>query len=349
MADVSVPAARRLMLSYVRPHRWALLAGGVLSLATTATGLVLPLVAKRLVENLAQHRPIAPLLVGMTLLVLANAGIGAAGSYVLARTAESVVLAARKRLVFRLVRLRIPALDHREPGDLMSRVASDTTLLRDVTTGALVGGITGALALVATLTMMGLMDAVLLAVTIAVLAVAATTIGIVVPRINRAARGAQESIGLIGAALERMLGSMRTVKASGAETREEARIDQAATDAWRDSIRAAKWGAVAGNTGGLAAQIAFLTVLAVGGARVASGAIAVGTLVAFLLYIYYLMPAINQVTGAVSDYQIGAAAIARIHAVDELPIEPTGTPAAPPALGCLTCTTACRSPCRPVA
>ena len=333
MADVSVPAARRLMLSYVRPHRWALLAGGVLSLATTATGLVLPLVAKRLVENLAQHRPIAPLLVGMTLLVLANAGIGAAGSYVLARTAESVVLAARKRLVFRLVRLRIPALDHREPGDLMSRVASDTTLLRDVTTGALVGGITGALALVATLTMMGLMDAVLLAVTIAVLAVAATTIGIVVPRINRAARGAQESVGLIGAALERMLGSMRTVKASGAETREEARIDQAATDAWRDSIRAAKWGAVAGNTGGLAAQIAFLTVLAVGGARVASGAIAVGTLVAFLLYIYYLMPAINQVTGAVSDYQIGAAAIARIHAVDELPIEPTGTPAAPPALG----------------
>src|SRR5215472_15245539 len=225
MADVSIPAARRLMLSYVRPHRWALLAGGVLSLATTATGLVLPLVAKRLVENLAQHRPIAPLLVGMTLLVLANAGIGAAGSYLLGRTAESVVLDARKRLVFRLVRLRIPALDHREPGDLMSRVASDTTLLRDVTTGALVGGITGGLALVATLTMMGLMDAVLLAVT---LAVAATTIGIVVPRINRAARGAQESVGLIGAALERMLGSMRTVKASGAETREEARINQAA-------------------------------------------------------------------------------------------------------------------------
>jgi ABC-type multidrug transport system fused ATPase/permease subunit len=120
------------MLGYVRPHRWALLAGGVLSLTTTATGLALPLVAKRLVENLSQHRSIAPVLVVMTLLVLGNAGIGAAGSYVLRRTAESVVLAAGKRLVFRLVRLRIPALDHREPGDLMSRVASDTTLLRVV-------------------------------------------------------------------------------------------------------------------------------------------------------------------------------------------------------------------------
>ncbi|HZD71139.1 MAG TPA: ABC transporter ATP-binding protein [Actinomycetes bacterium] len=327
------PAAWRLMLAYVRPHRWALLGGGVLSLATTATGLALPLAAKRLVENLSQHRTIVPVLVVMMVLVLANAGIGAAGSYVLRRTAESVVLAARKRLVFRLVRLRIPALDHREPGDLMSRVASDTTLLRDVTTDALVGAVTGTLALVATLIMMGLMDAVLLAVTVGVLAVAATTIGVVVPRINRAARGAQESVGLIGAALERVLGAMRTVKASGAETREEQRIDQAATAAWRDSIRAAKWGAVAGNTGGLSAQIAFLTVLAVGGARVASGAVQIGTLIAFLLYIYYLMPAINQVTGAVSDYQIGAAAVARIHEVDALPIEPTGEPSALPRPG----------------
>jgi ABC-type multidrug transport system fused ATPase/permease subunit len=72
-------------------------------------------------------------------------------------------------------------------------------------------------------------------------------------------------------------------------------------------------------------------VLAVGGAQVASGAVAVGTLVAFLLYIYYLMPAINQVTGAVSDYQVGAAAITRIHEVEALPIEPTGHPASPPA------------------
>jgi hypothetical protein len=36
------------MLGYVRPHRWALLAGGVLSLTTTATGLaLLPLGGRR--------------------------------------------------------------------------------------------------------------------------------------------------------------------------------------------------------------------------------------------------------------------------------------------------------------
>ena len=77
--------------------------------------------------------------------------------------------------------------------------------------------------------------------------------------------------------MERILGALRTVKASGAEHREERTLHEAAEESWRQSVRAAKWSAAAGNTAGLAMQIAFITVLAVGGARVATGAIQVGT------------------------------------------------------------------------
>jgi hypothetical protein len=44
----------RVLAGYVRPHRWALLAGGVLSLAAGAAGLVLPLAARVLVGGLGQ-------------------------------------------------------------------------------------------------------------------------------------------------------------------------------------------------------------------------------------------------------------------------------------------------------
>jgi ABC-type multidrug transport system fused ATPase/permease subunit len=118
-----------------------------------------------------------------------------------------------------------------------------------------------------------------------------------------------------------MFGAFRTVKASGAEAREGERVRAAATEAWRASVRAGKWEAVAGNTGGLAVQAAFIAVLTVGGARVASSAIGVGTLVAFLLYIYYLMPAVNQLAGAVTQYQVGAVAVARIQEAEALPVE----------------------------
>jgi len=323
----------RVMYGYVRPHRLALLAGAVLSLVTAATGLALPLVVRALIGDLGNHRAVTAVLVLMTILVIANAALGALGSYVLRRTAESVVLAARRRLVDRLLGLTIAGLDRAEPGDLMSRVTSDTTLLRDVTTNSVVGVVTGSLTLVATLVLMGLMDVVLLGVTMGVFSLTAVVIGVVVPRIGRAARQAQNSVGVMGAALERMLGAFRTIKASGAEGREGERIHAAAREAWRADIRAAKWQAIAGNTAGLSVQCAFLAILAVGGARVTSGAISVGTLVAFLLYIFYLMMPIQLLEEAASQYQVAAAAVARIQEAERLPVEPASPPASLPRPG----------------
>ncbi|MGW4619140.1 ABC transporter ATP-binding protein [Streptomyces sp. NPDC004592] len=327
------PPAWRLLLGYVRPHRWSLLAGAILALATGGTGLLLPLVARGLIDDLAHDRSITPALLGMSGLVVASAAVGALGSYVLRRTAESVVLGARRALSSYLLRLRISAVDRTEPGDLMARITSDTTLLREVTTDSLVGLGTGGLTLVATVVMMGLVDAVLLGVTLGVILAAGLVLGLIVPRINRASRQAQDAVGAMGASLERVLGALRTVKASGAEHREEEAVHTAAEESWRQSVRAAKWAAAAGNTAGLAMQIAFITVLAVGGARVATGAVDVGTLVAFLLYVFYLMSPIQQVVGAVTQYQTGAAALARIQEALRLPAEPPSKQAELPAPG----------------
>ncbi|MDG9719500.1 ABC transporter ATP-binding protein [Streptomyces sp. DH24] len=323
----------RLLLGYVRPHRWALLAGALLSLVTGATGLALPLVARELITDLSRDRAITGALLLMSALVVANAAVGALGSYVLRRTAESVVLGARRALSSYLLRLRVAAVDRTEPGDLMSRITSDTTLLREVTTDSLVGLGTGGLTLVATVVMMGLVEPVLLGVTLAVILLAGTVLGVIVPRINRASRQAQDAVGVMGASLERILGALRTVKASGAEDREERTLHAAAEESWRQSVRAAKWSAAAGNTAGLAMQCAFITVLAVGGSRVATGATDVATLVAFLLYVFYLMSPIQQVVGAITQYQTGSAALARIQEALRLPAEPAARPVPLPAPG----------------
>ncbi|MDN3266912.1 ABC transporter ATP-binding protein [Streptomyces sp. MA15] len=331
--DRSGPPAWRLLLSYVRPHRWALLGGAVLSLVTGATGLALPLVARELIDDLAADRAVTGALLLMSALVIANAVLGAVGSYVLRRTAESVVLGARRTLSSYLLRLRIAAVDRAEPGDLMARVTSDTTLLREVTTDSLIGLGTGGLTLIATVVLMGYVEPVLLAVTLGVIALAGAMLGVIVPRIRRASRQAQDAVGVMGASLERVLGALRTVKASGAEPREERTLHDAARASWRMSVRAAKWSAAAGNTAGLAMQLAFITVLAVGGARVATGAIDIGTLVAFLLFVFYLMAPISQVVGAVTQYQAGSAALARIQEALRLPAEPAAPPAALPSPG----------------
>jgi ABC-type multidrug transport system fused ATPase/permease subunit len=331
--DQPVPPAWRVLLSYVRPSwRWLLL-GGLLGLLTGAVGLALPLATRELLTDLGAGRPATGTLVLLSALVVVAAGTGPLGEYVLRRTGESIVLTARLRLVSHLLRLRISATDSAEPGDLMSRVGSDTTLLRQVATDTIVGATVGGLVFLATLVVMGVLDLVLLAVTLAVLLTASTVVRLVMPRVNRASREAQESVGAMTAALERVLGALRTVRASGAEQREGAAVAEAAHRSWRASVRAAKWLALGGGTAEVALQVAFFTVLAVGGARVASGAVDVGTLIAFLMYVYYLVPPFQSLVGAVSQYQVGAAALTRIEEVRRLPVEPEPGPDAPAPAG----------------
>jgi ATP-binding cassette subfamily C protein len=314
----------RALYRHFRPHRAVVALGTLLALIGTVAGLAQPLAAKALVERLGREESITGVLLGLTVLVVAGAAVQATGSYVLERTAESVVLAARRSLIGRLLRLRLAEVERTQPGDLMSRITSDTTLLRAVTTRSVVSAVTGALGFLAALAMMLLMDAVLLGVTLGVIVLIGGAFALAMPRIAEATRRSQEAVGEISSRLERAFGAFRTVKASGAEERETAVVEAAARDAWRHGVKAAKWQALAGSSVGLAVQVSFLAVLGIGGARVASGAITVAELIAFLLYLFYLIEPISELVEAATQYQVGSAAIARIEEAERLEAEEPG-------------------------
>lgn len=317
----------RALYVHFRPHRWVVALGAFFTLIGAATGLAQPLAAKTLVDRLGEDASIAGILVLLTALVVLGTAIESVGAYVLERTAESVVLAARRTLIGRLLRLRLPEVERTQPGDLMSRVTSDTTLLRAVTTQSIVSAATGGLAFLATIVMMGLMDAVLLGVTLGVIVLIGGAVGLVMPKIAQATRRSQEAVGEISTVLERAFGAFRTLKASGAEERETAVIEKAAREAWRHGVRSAKWQSVAWSSVGLAVQVSFLAVLGIGGARVASGAISISTLVAFLLYLFFLIDPVSRLVEAASQYQVGSAAIARIVEAERLETEELTAPA----------------------
>lgn len=138
------------------------------------------------------------------------------------------MLAARRSLVGRLLRLRLAEVERTQPGDLMARITSDTTLLRAVTTRSVVSAVTGGVGFLATLVMMLLMDAALLGVTLGVIVLIGGAFALAMPRIAEATRRSQAAVGEISSRLERVFGAFRTVKASGAEAREAAAVEAAA-------------------------------------------------------------------------------------------------------------------------
>lgn len=307
--------------------------GGVLGLAGSLAGLATPLVAKNLIDSFGRDVSLTGPVLALSALVMVGAVISALGGYVLERTAESVVLSARLRLVRRMLRLRVPDVDRLEPGDLQSRVTADTTLLRAVCTTGITNGVTAVFTLAGCVALMAAMDAVLLLVTLAVLVAIGAINLFVLPRIRKATNAAQAALGEVGATLDRSLQAFRTVKASGAEERETVAVEEAARRAWRRGLSAAGWSAAAGTSTWLAVQLAFLAVLGVGGVRVSSGALEVSSLIAFLLYLFYLMAPIAQLVQAAVQLQAGLAVIPRLREVEDLPSEPVAPAEIPAATG----------------
>jgi ATP-binding cassette subfamily B protein len=313
--------AWRLLLAHVRPHRWALLGGGLLGFLGGLAALAQPLVAARVVDALGASGSLLGPVALLTGLAVGGALLTAAGTYVLGRTAEGVVLTARQRLISQLLRLPVGALDRLRPGDLLARVTSDTTLLRSVSTYGLVHSVNAAFMLAGSVVLMGMIDPVLLAVTLAVLALNGLAVVVVVPRIRRATERSQAAVGGMGSVLERALGSFRIVKAMGAEDRQIRTVRSAARRAWRRGVEVARWSALMEASAGLAVQVSFLAVLGVGGARVAGGDLPVSSLIAFLLYLFLLSEPISALVNGVSQLQAGLAAVVRLREVQELPIE----------------------------
>ncbi|GAB3221554.1 ABC transporter ATP-binding protein [Glycomyces halotolerans] len=307
--------------SYARHHLRLLLIGGALSFAGGITGLIQPLIAMDVIDALANDTSLRDPLLLLAGVVVVGGVLTALGPYLMQIAGQDVVLSVRKRLIGRLVRLQVAEVDRLRPGDLVSRLTSDTNLLRTVASTTVIGGVTDSFMILGGIALMAWLDLVLFGTTMAMVVLVTITMMVIMPRIQNATVDSQQALGEMGSLLERIFSAFRTVKASSAEEHEIGRLDQAAQTARDKGVTASLWEGLAGVAAWLPINIAFLMVLGVGGARVASGAMDVGTLIGFLLLLFYLMGPVNGLVASLSQLQTGLAAVKRVEDVAGLDAE----------------------------
>ena len=128
-------------------HRRTLVLAALLGLAGAAAGLAQPLAAREVIEALGTDESLRGPIVILTGLVVAAAFVTPLHFWLLERTAQRIVLRARRGLTGRVLRLRMGELDRLAPGDLVARATSDTTLLGEVASTGLVQSFNGVIAL----------------------------------------------------------------------------------------------------------------------------------------------------------------------------------------------------------
>ena len=320
-ADDGPRASFRQLLPYLTEHRGVLGIVIGLSLLGAGTSLVQPLLVSQVIGAVQKGQPLGVLVWLLVALVIASAIVSGIQHYLLQRTGTSVVFSARRHLVQRMLRLPIAEFDQRRTGDLVSRVGSDTTLLYAVITQGLVDAIGGAVLFVGALIAMLVIDPVLLGLTVLVIAVSVVAVVLLSGRVRIASRQQQEKVGDLAAAVERSISAIRTVRASNATARETAAVEEDARGAYRAGVRVARISSLVVPIAGIALQVSLLVVLGVGGFRVASGAITIANLVAFILFLFMMIMPLGQAFGALTSVNQALGALGRIQEIIAIPSE----------------------------
>ncbi|MCI2240434.1 ABC transporter ATP-binding protein/permease [Paenibacillus sp. TRM 82003] len=345
MNDAKRASGLAVLWEFVHPHRWVLGLALVLGLASTGASLALPMVTKRLLDTLGTDASLTPAITLLVVLLGVGSLLGMWQWILLGTLAERVVLQARTSMVRRYFGARPGALNRRSNGELVTRVTSDTVMLREAASSGVIEIINSIVMLVGTIVLMAVLDRVLLLTTVAVLLVVGVVVGVLLPRIGRAQELAQASLGELGGTLEGALRAVRTVKANCAEDRQVSAILGKARDSAEHSVRAVRVEALTWTAGTAGAYLSVIAVLAIGAWRIDAGLLSVSSLVAFLLYAFGIVEPITSLAQELSQLQAGTAAARRIRDVQQLELE---EPA--PTEGCsgrsvhpLTVTTAART------
>ena len=293
----------------------------VLSLLGAITSLAQPLIVGQVITRVGDAEPLGWLIWGIVVLVLFSALFNSTQHYLLQRMGEGVVLSSRRTLIAKILHLPISEFDQRRTGDLVSRIGSDTTLLRAVLTQGLVEVVGGALMFIGALIAMLIIDPVLFAITFGVLLVALLLVLALGSRIGPAVARSQEKVGDLAASVDRAISSIRTIRAAGATEREAATITEQAESAYGYGLKVARISAFIVPVSFIALQVSFLAVLGAGGYRVATGTLEISSLVVFLIFLFMLVQPLGLAFGAINAANQALGALGRIQEITRLSTE----------------------------
>ncbi|MFG2789898.1 ABC transporter ATP-binding protein [Streptomyces sp. NPDC048419] len=317
------PAAQavRLGADIVHGNRLQLAVALLLALASTAGTLGVPLIMKDVIGAFAHDESITVPALELAGVALGAALASAGSGYLLARVGEFMLLRLRRRVMAHTLALPLGTVRIQGAGNLVARVTSDALLLRAVIDVGLVQLPLAVLTVASTLAIMAVLDWMLVLVAVAAFAVAGAAIGFVVVRVKRNVVDQQEAIGGLAQRFTAHLAALATIKAYRSEGKSAERLGDDAAQLTGTSLTGARLQSLIGPVMGLGQQIALVSVIVGGGARMAHGHLTAPDFAAFLLYLLQLVTPVTMVATGIGRLQAGLAAKARFSELLALPRE----------------------------
>jgi len=326
VSEPFVPPSRAQILRlfrYLRPYWGAMSIAFIALIVGSALGLVFPWIMQTLVDAVLGRRDFAELnrITGFLIATfLIRSVFYYFQGYYLTYAGERVLIDLRRATYAHLHRLSVRFFADRRTGELISRLASDVTLVRGALTGSLVSALGQAITLIGSVALMLALNWRLSLFILAIVPVIVASGAYFGARMRKLSTEVQDQVADSSAIAEEAIGNVRVVKAFAREPFEVQRygqqLDRTFSAIMRQNVLRSAFGPLMTflGFGAMAAVLWF------GGREVLEGRLTAGSLIAFLVYGINIAGALGTFTGLWTQLQEAVGASRRIfELLDEVP------------------------------
>ncbi|TET47164.1 ABC transporter ATP-binding protein [candidate division TA06 bacterium] len=314
----------RRFLPYLRPWwKYGLLAGGLM-LITVLLQLPLPLLTRYVIDYVFPQgnlRLLTWIIIGLSIFMLVRLTSGFFSGILLAIFREHVLLRVQLRLFEHIEHLSLSFHDDMKVGYLISRIGNDASNLQGLLADTLLGFIRNTLTFCVGVGILFFLHWKLALVSLAVLPCFIYSILFFSGRLRRKSGEMQENIARVYDVLGESLSGISVVKSFGAEKTQAISLLRRLKASLRSNIQYTVLGSASAAATAFLGGIGPLIVLWYGGREVITGALSLGTLIAFNAFLGYLYGPVRGLMGLNTNIQTSLASLRRVFELFDLPRE----------------------------
>ena len=272
---------------YVQPHKKVLIISFLLSLISTALGMIQPLFAKVLIDKVLlsqQYRLLLTLLAAVICLLVVSFVIRVSNSYIYTRYSAKLLFKMREDLFDHLQKVPLSFFSKRKIGDIYSRIAADMADIQGLVTDTLPGYLFNFLTCLLTATVLLWLNWQMAVLSFCFLPVAIYLISLIRPKLLKLAKILAESNADIAHFLFESLAGTSLIRAFGAEQLESEKLQEKQAGILKILLRYQVLGAFSRSVPTFYTLLNTIVVYGYGGFLVMKGSLSIGSLVAFAIY-----------------------------------------------------------------
>ncbi|WP_085679863.1 ABC transporter ATP-binding protein [Limosilactobacillus reuteri] len=275
------------LINQLHPQYIKLFVGILLGFISTGANLFVPQLAQKLINN---FKSISLTLAILTVVIfIAGLITSALSGLLLGIFGENVVSKLRKQLWQKLLKMPVKYFDDVKTGEISSRLVNDTSQVKDLLASTLPNAMTSFLQFVGALVIMLAMD---WRMTLLMFVAVPLVILVMLPVMNQSrkiGRVRQDELAKFASDSTDVLGEVRLVKSSNGEEHELTKGNRRIDNLYHVGRKEALINSVMQPITNMLMMIMFLGILGYGVIRVMNGAMTMGALVSFLMYLFQII------------------------------------------------------------